>query len=265
MQVFQPPRLASAVGQASEQRCIAALLERLLDPRSAEMEEGPALVAGAQRADARGAGALRPHGFVRVAAASAGDAAGDRRGGRGRRARFRELVVKCLIKLTKALGATLCEVRLPELLLEIHRYFDALGEEEIRRRGRAADGGDKPLRMVKTILHKLTEMVGHDIHDAFTCAAPRGSTPAPIVYAYVDLNLQSMPDAPGAPRAFASAPNEAAAETARADRSARAPAAAASRLPPRRRRRRARRRGGARASQRRRRAAARPLEKMSPS
>ena len=44
MQVFQEPRLASAVGQASEQRCIAALLERLLDPRSAEMEEGPALV-----------------------------------------------------------------------------------------------------------------------------------------------------------------------------------------------------------------------------
>ena len=214
MQVFQEPRLASAVGQASEQRCIAALLERLLDPRSAEMEEGPALVKALnvlmlkvlEHCDRTASfeSLLRLLATPPATVAADADAA----------ARFRELVVKCLIKLTKALGATLCEVRLPELLLEIHRYFDALGEEEIRRRGRAADGGDKPLRMVKTILHKLTEMVGHDIHDAFTLCPPRGSTPAPIVYAYVDLNLQSMPDAPGAPRAFASAPNEAEAETA---------------------------------------------------
>ena len=228
MQVFQEPRLASAVGQASEQRCIAALLERLLDPRSAEMEEGPALVKALnvlmlkvlEHCDRTASfeSLLRLLATPPATVAADADAA----------ARFRELVVKCLIKLTKALGATLCEVRLPELLLEIHRYFDALGEEEIRRRGRAADGGDKPLRMVKTILHKLTEMVGHDIHDAFTLCPPRGSTPAPIVYAYVDLNLQSMPDAPGAPRAFASAPNEAEAETAgRTPEPAPAPAAAA--------------------------------------
>ena len=214
MQVFQEPRLASAVGQASEQLCIAALLERLLDPRSAEMEEGPALVKALnvlmlkvlEHCDRTASfeSLLRLLATPPATVAADADAA----------ARFRELVVKCLIKLTKALGATLCEVRLPELLLEIHRYFDALGEEEIRRRGRAPDGGDKPLRMVKTILHKLTEMVGHDIHDAFALCPPRGSTPAPIVYTYVDLNLRSMPDAPGAPRAFASAPNEVEAETA---------------------------------------------------
>ena len=210
MQVFQEPRLASAVGQASEQLCIAALLERLLDPRSAEMEEGPALVKALNVLMLK----VLEHcdrtasfeSLLRLLATPPTTVAADRDAA----ARFRELVVKCLIKLTKALGATLGEVRLPELLLEIHRYFDALGEEEIRRRGRAADGGDKPLRMVKTILHKLTEMVGHDIHDAFTLCPPRGSTPAPIVYAYVDLNLQSMPDAPGAPRAFAAeAPNKA--------------------------------------------------------
>ena len=234
MQVFQEPRLASAVGQASEQRCIAALLERLLDPRSAEMEEGPALVKALnvlmlkvlEHCDRTASfeSLLRLLATPPATVAVDADAA----------ARFRELVVKCLIKLTKALGATLCEVRLPELLLEIHRYFDALGEEEIRRRGRAADGGDKPLRMVKTILHKLTEMVGHDIHDAFTLCPPRGSTPAPIVYAYVDLNLQSMPDAPGAPRAFASAPNEAGGGDGGADPRARARARRRGCAPPRR-------------------------------
>jgi len=219
MQVFQEPRLASSVGQASEQLCIASLLERLLDPRSAEMEEGPALVKAlnvlmlkvlehCDRTDSFKS-------LLRLLATPPTTVAADE----GAAARFRELVVKCLIKLTKALGTTLREVRLPELLLEIHRYFDALGEEEIRRRGRAADGGDKPLRMVKTILHKLTEMVGHDIHDAFALCPPRGSVPAPIVYAYVDLNLQSMPDAPGKPRAFASDLNRSAgAETAARDR-----------------------------------------------
>jgi cytoskeleton-associated protein 5 len=232
MQVFQEPRLASAVGQASEQRCIAALLERLLDPRSAEMEEGPALVKALNVLMLK----VLEHcdrtasfeSLLRLLATPPATVAADA----GAAARFRELVVKCLIKLTKALGATLCEVRLPELLLEIHRYFDALGEEEIRRRGRAADGGDKPLRMVKTILHKLTEMVGHDIHDAFTLCPPRGSTPAPIVYAYVDLNLQSMPDAPGTPRAFASDLNRSAgAETAARDPGPRAGAGADARDP----------------------------------
>ena len=117
-------------------------------------------------------------------------------------ARFNELVVKCLIKLTKALEATLHEVRLPELLQEIHAYFDALGTEEIRRRGRASDGGDKPLRMVKTILHKVTEVVGHNVYDSMGLCPPRDADPAPIIYAYVELNLQSMPDAPGVPRHF---------------------------------------------------------------
>ena len=41
---------------------------------------------------------------------------------------------------------------LPALLLAIHGFFEGLGVDEIRRRG-AAD--DKPLRMVKTLLHEL--------------------------------------------------------------------------------------------------------------
>ena len=117
-------------------------------------------------------------------------------------AKFHELVVKCLIKLTKTLGATLKEVDLPALLLEVHAFFDALGVDEIRRRGRAGDGGDKPLRMVKTILHKVTEIIGHDVYDHMGLCPPRHAEPAPIIYAYVELNLRSMPNAPGVPRAF---------------------------------------------------------------
>ena len=47
------------------------------------------------------------------------------------------------------------ELDLDMLLMSIHDYFMGLGVDEIRRRG--ADD-DKPLRMVKTILHELCKL-----------------------------------------------------------------------------------------------------------
>jgi hypothetical protein len=43
-------------------------------------------------------------------------------------------------------------INLRALLLYIHKFFDTLGGEEIRRRGARED---KPLRMVKTVLHEV--------------------------------------------------------------------------------------------------------------
>lgn len=47
------------------------------------------------------------------------------------------------------------------LLLSLHGFFEALGVEEIRRRSNA---DDKPLRMVKTILHELCKLKGTEIY-----------------------------------------------------------------------------------------------------
>ena len=47
------------------------------------------------------------------------------------------------------------ELDLDMLLMSVHDYFMGLGVDEIRRRG-AED--DKPLRMVKTILHELCKL-----------------------------------------------------------------------------------------------------------
>lgn len=54
------------------------------------------------------------------------------------------------------------ELDLDMLLMSIHDYFMGLGVDEIRRRG-AAD--DKPLRMVKTVLHELCKL---KVSQAFT-------------------------------------------------------------------------------------------------
>jgi cytoskeleton-associated protein 5 len=50
---------------------------------------------------------------------------------------------------------------LRSLLLAIHGFFEALGVNEIRRRSHSED---KPLRMVKTILHELCKLKGTDIY-----------------------------------------------------------------------------------------------------
>jgi hypothetical protein len=105
-------------------------------------------------------------------------------------------VVKCLIKSTKALPQVnqvreeqlrceLCSplqswtypwlttdsfccvlavsqsIDLRGLLLSLHAFFEVLGVEEIRRRSHA---DDKPLRMVKTILHELCKLKGTEIY-----------------------------------------------------------------------------------------------------
>lgn len=53
---------------------------------------------------------------------------------RERGPRFTDLVVKCLIKLTKALGLTINDVDLDKLLKSIHDYLEDLGIDEIRKR-----------------------------------------------------------------------------------------------------------------------------------
>lgn len=46
-------------------------------------------------------------------------------------------------------------------MLSIHSFFESLGADDIRRRGARED---KPLRMVKTILHELCKSKGQDIY-----------------------------------------------------------------------------------------------------
>lgn len=197
MQVYQEPTLAAAVGETNEQETVAVLLHRLLDPAVPLMEEGPQLVKALNVLMLK----VLEHcprtssfrALLRLLARAPAPLAEDP----AMTVKFHDLVVKCLIKLTKALGATLHIVHLPTLLADVHDFFHSLGVDEIRRRGQA---DDKPLRMVKTILHEVTKLVGHDIYDSLTECPPRDADPAPIIYAYVDLNLKSMPDAPGVPR-----------------------------------------------------------------
>ena len=57
----------------------------------------------------------------------------------------------------QVLQSTIYEVDLDCILQSVHIYLQELGMEEIRRR---AGADDKPLRMVKTVLHELVKLRG---------------------------------------------------------------------------------------------------------
>lgn len=110
-----------------------------------------------------------------------------------------------------------------QLLCSIHEYFTDLGLEEIRRRGST---DDKPLRMMKTLLHELCKHKGHAIKECLTLVPRDVGDGEPLILAYIDLNLQTLAAAGLLPGSAQGSPH--AIEAARAaptpSRFARAPA-----------------------------------------
>lgn len=190
MQTFSVVRMARAVAEPTVRGAIGELLLRLLDDRVPRIEEGGQLVRALNLLMLKILeNANRTSSFVALlfmlrkppAVLLAPDAE--------RRVRFSDLVVKCLIKLTRTLGGSLAGLDISEVLLTIHSFFMVLGVDEIRRRG--ADD-DRPLRMVKTVLYELTKVLGPGINAHLTKVPPPTFEPTPLIYAYIQLNLQSL-------------------------------------------------------------------------
>ncbi|KAL0039701.1 hypothetical protein WJX77_005628 [Trebouxia sp. C0004] len=189
MQTFQLKTMAANVAAGPLRECAAVLLMKLLD------DKVPALLEGTQLLKALNVLMLkildncnRTYSFVALIVLLRCPPEQLQQQGQDILTKFSDLVVKCLIKLTKALQNTLDELDLEMLLMSIHDYFMGLGVDEIRRRG--ADD-DKPLRMVKTILHELCKLKGLVIKEHM-CDIPQNCDPAPIIRIYVDLNLQTL-------------------------------------------------------------------------
>ncbi|XP_024517263.1 protein MOR1 [Selaginella moellendorffii] len=194
MQTFQLKKLAHGVREATLHSLITELLLWLLDERVPLMDDGSQLLkalnvlmlkilenAGRTSAFVVLIRLLRP-----LESRWPGVASEEAAATRGQK--FSDLVVKCLIKLTKVLGSTIFEVDLDRLLQSIHEYLQELGMEEIRRR---AGADDKPLRMVKTVLHELVKLRGTAIKGHLSMV-PIDTEPQPIILAYIDLNLQTL-------------------------------------------------------------------------
>lgn len=184
------PEIAGSLPQGTLRECITLLLGRLVDDRGLMVfEDGPTLVRAvnvlvAKILDSANknysfAGLLQ---LLRMPPAEVPASAVTK---------FNDLVVKCLIKLTKGLQASgsTRDIDLSSLLFCLHDFFMFLGVDEIRRRSSA---DDKPLRMIKTILHELCKMEGYNIYNYTAIIPGREATPQPIIFAYIQLNLNSL-------------------------------------------------------------------------
>ncbi|KAG8078290.1 hypothetical protein GUJ93_ZPchr0007g5646 [Zizania palustris] len=195
MQTFQIKRLAHAVKEGTLDNLITELLLWLLDERVPLMDDGSQLLKAlnvlmlkildnAERTSSFVVliNLLRPLDPSRWPSPTPSESVSVKN------QKFSDLVVKCLIKLTKVLQSTIYEVDLDRILQSIHTYLQELGMEEIRRR---AGADDKPLRMVKTVLHELVKLRGTAIKGHLSMV-PIDAEPQPIILAYIDLNLQTL-------------------------------------------------------------------------
>ncbi|KAK8581371.1 hypothetical protein V6N13_144400 [Hibiscus sabdariffa] len=195
MQTFQNKRLAHAVKENTLDNLITELLLWLLDERVPQMDDGSQLLKALNvlmlkildNADRTSSfvvliNLLRPLDPSRWPSPATNETFA------ARNQKFSDLVVKCLIKLTKVLQSTIYDVELDRILQSIHVYLQELGMEEIRRR---AGADDKPLRMVKTVLHELVKLRGAAIKGHLSLV-PIDMKPPPIILAYIDLNLETL-------------------------------------------------------------------------
>ncbi|EFJ44246.1 microtubule organizing protein mora [Volvox carteri f. nagariensis] len=132
--------------------------------------------------------------------------------------RWNDMLVKCLIKMTKQLGALVPSLNVGNVLVHIHRYMQDLGTEEVRRR---SSNEDKPLRMVKTMLHELCKHRGYDIYkDVEAMPGVQETMEEMVMLPYIRLNLETLQ------RAGQNLPGSAAAATLMAAAAAPRPAMA---------------------------------------
>ncbi|PQM35785.1 protein MOR1 isoform X2 [Prunus yedoensis var. nudiflora] len=195
MQTFQNKRLAYAVKETTLDSLITELLLWLLDERVPHMDDGSQLLKALNvlmlkildNADRTSSfvvliNLLRPLDPSRWPSPASNETFASRN------QKFSDLVVKCLIKLTKVLQSTIYDVDLDRILQSIYLYLQDLGMEEIRRR---AGTDDKPLRMVKTVLHELVKLRGAAIKSHLSMV-PIDVKPQPIILDYIDLNLETL-------------------------------------------------------------------------
>ena len=183
MHSFQHPAIAMAVSEPALRKLMKNLLLLLLNDAVPSLEEGNQLLRalnvlmlkmlenGNRTSSFLSLLWLLGEGGVSVPA--------DLRG------RFSDLVIKCLIKQTKHLGTSIESMNLEGVLGAVHAFLSFLGT------GVRVNEDDKPLRMVKTILHELCKLKGRGIYASMQNIPRDAQAEQPLIYTYLDLYVQT--------------------------------------------------------------------------
>lgn len=189
MHVHEDRAFATSITEPTQRVFIEQLVRVLLDERIVKLNDGDALMKAANMLMiAMMENCTRSYSFVAFLTLLH-----DRP--KNVPAQFDSILVKCLVKLTRSLQLSVENVHIPTVLGALHRYFEALGMEEVNTRAKFDDQG---LRAAKTLLHEITVRVGDRIFEYCSNIPSRSAVPTPIIYSFISVNLKA-PKAIAAP------------------------------------------------------------------
>jgi len=189
MQVFQSLSLSEAVLESTLRELLVELLSLLLDQDLPTAQEGTQLLKAINVLALKVLENAKPDysfsillSFLRQPRSSfMGKPISDPKA-------HSDLVIRCLIKLTKGLPSYIHILDKESLLLSIHAF---LLSSSVKGSAESDDNGDQPLRMVKTILFVMTKLLGPEIR-GFLSRVPRDIEPAPAIHTIIDMNLDKL-------------------------------------------------------------------------
>jgi hypothetical protein len=95
-----------------------------------------------------------------------------------------DLIMKCLLKLTKVINTTIKSLHVDAILREIHLFLVTHPPQKWK------DRDNTPLKTVKTLLNEIVKYKGEDIVKSLTLI-PTGIFPPPIILSYIKLMLKN--------------------------------------------------------------------------
>ncbi|KAL9647011.1 hypothetical protein ABK040_013865 [Willaertia magna] len=177
MSLFSNKQMASFVPQETLQRLVDQLLRRLLDERLPLLDYGQELLRGLNSLMLKilenSNRTFSYTSLIHLLEHSYSDTS---------LKKYTELVVKCLIKLTKALVVTVDRVDVDILLMDLHVFLTQNPPTFFK------DKDDLPLRTVKTILNELVKVKGETIRSCLNLIPTHKN---PLIVSYIELMLNS--------------------------------------------------------------------------
>ena len=185
MHCFQQTSMAASVSEPTHRRIMKSLLLLLLNESIPKLEEGSQLLKALNvlmlKMLENGNRTSTFLALVWLLGEGANDVPLQQN------SKFTDLVIKCLIKQTKHFNSSIESINLEGVMASIHSFLCSLDTGSVRNR---LLEDEKPLRMVKTILHELCKMKGSDIYK-YLQNIPRDPAKKQLIYTYIDLYVQT--------------------------------------------------------------------------
>lgn len=187
MQLFNHRTIVEFVPKDTLQYLIDQLLMQLLDEKLPRLEDGMLLKALNTLMLRILENSNRTHTYTSLLSLLAESCAVDyeqlsNESSRQTHKKYMELVVKCLLKLTKALSATIDRIDIDILLMDLHEFLTNNPPTQFKKRD------DMPLRTIKTILNELVKVKGCPIRTHLSLIPTHRN---PLIVSYIELMLSN--------------------------------------------------------------------------